>query len=49
MRRVRVESKNRPYFMSYESYRNRSLKSLSKKEWNFVLKSLLYEAKPEEG
>jgi hypothetical protein len=35
--------------MRYEGYRERSLRSLSQKEFTFVIKALLYEAKPEEG
>jgi hypothetical protein len=33
----------------YEDYRNRSLRSLSRREFAFVMKALLYDAKPEEG
>lgn len=49
LRRAEAELKNKHDLMHYGSYRDRSLRSLSKKEWNFILKSLLYNAKPEEG
>jgi len=35
--------------MRYEWYRERSLRSLSRKEFIFVVKALLCDAKPEEG
>lgn len=48
MRRA-VESKNKCYFACYEDYRERSLRSLSKKEFAFIVKTLLYDARLEEG
>jgi hypothetical protein len=36
------------YHIRYEDYRNRSLQSLTKREFIFVVKTLLYDARPEE-
>jgi hypothetical protein len=40
--------KQASYCMRYEDYRGRSLRSLSRREFIFIVRSLLYEAKPEE-
>jgi len=48
LREAKTEPKNRHYLTCYGDYRERSLRSLSKKEFAFIIKALLYDARPEE-